>query len=115
MSAKSGFLHGCWEEVVGELFSLEKNDQWLTVKLTITLVFPVKGLEAKIIEEKLREVEAGKLVRTDLSPVFLDTSFTSRILTSTPCGEGVKPGLLGEIRNYVKNRDFGGCYENHTH
>lgn len=69
MPAKSGFLHGCWEEVVGELFSLEKNDQWLTVKLTITLVFPVKGLEAKIIEKKLRGVEAGKVVsilRTDL-------------------------------------------------
>lgn len=46
---------------------------------------------------------------------FLDTSFMSRILTLTRHGEGVKPGLLGEIRNYVKNRDFGGCYEDHTH
>lgn len=62
---------GRWEEIIGNFLGFRKDEQWLQVNLAseITLFFPVSGLEAKIIEEKLREVEAGKVVsilRTDL-------------------------------------------------
>ena len=60
-----------WEEIIGNFLGFRKDEQWLQVNLAseIILFFPVSGLEAKIIEERLREVEAGKLVsilRTDL-------------------------------------------------
>jgi len=59
----------CWEEVVGRFLGLERDDQWLIVKISYgILIFPVDSPEAQFLTEKLKGLSGRRvgILRTDL-------------------------------------------------